>query len=110
MPSAPAVFITGRAQRPSPSADTARRLEGTLSPGVRAVSAPVPSAATITAAKQEAFRHAEVPALAAATAAAVRATAAADRGNQGCIMSFAGNYLNMERRHMRRTKLDIDKS
>lgn len=34
----------------------------------------------------------------------------ADRGNRSCIMSLACKYLNTERRHMRRTKLDIDKS
>jgi hypothetical protein len=46
----------------------------------------------------------------AATAPVVRATAVADRGNRSDIMFLAGRYLNMERRHMRRTKLNIDKS
>ena len=94
---------------PSPSADTAKRLAGTLNLAARAALAPVPSAATIMAAKREAFRHAEVPAWAAVTAA-LRATVVAGHGNPRVARCRAGRILNMERCHMRRAKLDIDKS
>src|SRR5579863_809490 len=98
-------FITVLAQCPDPSTETARLREGTLHLAVRAVSAPVapsvvttagvkaasapePSAATTTGERPGAFRRAETPASAAGFMGAVAATAVVveDVGNRSFVM------------------------
>lgn len=54
--------------RPGLSRETGRRLEDSVNPAVRAVSARAPSAATTTAERPGAIRHAGAPAWAAAGA------------------------------------------
>jgi len=72
------------AQRPDLSTETGRQLGDTLNPTVRAASARVHSAATIMAARPEAFRHAEAPALVAGqrVVAAEQRMAVAGVGNR----------------------------
>ena len=76
--------------RPGLSRETGRRLEDSVNPAVRAVSARAPSAATTTAERPGAIPPAEVPvsegALAAAAAFMAVVDTAAGGGNHGFVM------------------------
>ena len=82
-----AEFTTVRVQRPGLSRGTARLLEDTRNPAVRAASAQVPSAATSMADRPGAFRHAEVPA---SVEAEGRVAAEAGAGNRSRV-TFRAN-------------------
>jgi len=101
------------AQQLGPSTEITGLLEDTLNPAVRAASTPAPSAAMTMAGKKEAFRSAAAPASVAAGFTAVAAeglTGAAGIGNRSFITFLVDReILEMERSHMRRTKLNFDK-
>src|ERR1700687_5168363 len=86
-----AVVSTGPVQRPDLSTGTARLLEDSRNPAVRAASARAPSAAMTMADKKEAFRSAAAPASVAAEGfTAVKAEghegAGADIGNRRFVI------------------------
>jgi hypothetical protein len=114
------LFTTARAEPPGPSTEIPGLLADMLNPAVRAASAPVPSAATTMVDRKGAFRHAEAPASVEAEVP-MGAVAAEDlTGAVVVVVVDIGNRLfryvsgrsrnsEMERSHMRRTKLTFDK-